>query len=141
MQRCGAKIVVMGHFRTLAAQQSQARCWSREAEGKVGHPPGQQKPAKRDSFFPCWGTILLDGAFGAPEYGRKATVMGQGEGFRASAIECVEAAASSTDPEAAAALLLIAEKLLDLAQRCAEANALLAVVADEFNKKQMGGAT
>jgi hypothetical protein len=67
--------------------------------------------------------------------------MGQSEGFRAGAIECVEAAASSTDPEAAAALLLTAEKLLDLAQRCAEANALLALVVDEFNKKQMGGAT
>jgi hypothetical protein len=67
--------------------------------------------------------------------------MGQSEGFRASATECVEAASKSTDPEAAAALLLMAQKWLDLAQKCAEPNALLALAVDEFNKRQMGAAT
>jgi hypothetical protein len=119
-------------MRGQAVRSIEARRWS---------PPGQQKPANRDSFFTCWGTILLDGAFGAPEYGRRVTLMGQGEGFRASAVECVEAASRSTDPEAAAALLLTAQKWLDLAQECAVSNALLALVVDQFNKKQKGAAT
>jgi hypothetical protein len=67
--------------------------------------------------------------------------MGQNESFRAAAAECVEAAAKSTDPAAAAALLLMAQKWLDLAHQCAEPNALLALAVDEFNRKQLGAAT
>jgi hypothetical protein len=59
--------------------------------------------------------------------------MGQSEGFRVCAAEC---ASRSIDPEAAAALLLMAQKWLDLAQKCAEPNALLALAVDEFNRSK-----
>jgi hypothetical protein len=59
------------------------------------------------------------------------------DSLRAAAAECVQAAAKTTDPDAAATLLLMAQKWLDLAMKQPTPNPQLAMVVDEFNNRQM----
>jgi hypothetical protein len=68
--------------------------------------------------------------------------MGQAlDEFRAAAAECMEAARRTTDTEAAATLLSMAQKWIALADAKTTADARLRDQLMEFNRQQMFGET
>ena len=64
--------------------------------------------------------------------------MGQAiDAYTANAAACVEAAEKTNDPDAAATLLLMAQKWLDLARRGPHPVLDDVALEDEFNRQQM----
>jgi hypothetical protein len=61
--------------------------------------------------------------------------------LRAAAAECVEAARKTPDPEAAATLLLMAEKWIKLADEKAYTDAHMQEQLGDFNRRQLFGAS
>ena len=58
--------------------------------------------------------------------------------FRAAAAECVEAAAKCSDADAAAALLVMAQRWLDLAYEHDKPGNHRSLAVHDFNERQMG---
>jgi hypothetical protein len=78
---------------------------------------------------PIWVAVELNPTARAPS------------ALSAVAAECVEAAAKSTDADAAAALLVMAQKWLDLAHERLKPKDYLSLAVDEFNEGPMGNRT